>query len=74
MRFNVVVSWEMTANVPVEAETLEEAEEKATALWHGCADPETELETTYGPEYRDGTFRAEGEAGGSAEVVVEVEP
>ena len=61
MKFDVVLSWTMTANLPVEADSLEEAQEKAEKSWNDQQGTD-ELPYSYGPEYLSDSIRAEGEA------------
>ena len=62
MTFNVVVSWVMTANIEVEAETFYEAYKKVERMWKGTDGPEpwNSITFSYGPEIKDGSFKIEG--------------
>lgn len=68
MKFELVVSWKMTANILVEADSYEDAEELVKDRASDLPDADGEsapipLYVSYGPEYFGDSFEVEGESG-----------
>lgn len=64
MKFSIVLSWKMTGNIDIDADSLDEAIKEAKHQFDEALDGPRDLPFTYGPEYKDGSMQVEGESEG----------